>query len=307
MRLFRAVWAASIVLASAALPGCGSAGVAAKTPDTSIQADIEAYCKGAAGRIGVAVITDRGDTVAYNGRAEFPMQSVVKFPQALFVAKKCEERGIAFSDTINILAGELMEDTWSLMTARCGKRDMRLPVGEVLRYSLQESDNNACDILFRFAGAPDEVENYLRDIGFREIRVGATEADMHRDNSLSRMNSSTPLEMASLASRFCSVMRHSSAGMTAISEMMETCATGTARLTRPLEGSGAVTGHKTGTGFTDAEGRVSSVNDAGYITLPDGRRYAIAVFVSDAVSLEAGERIIADISEMVYEWFRRQL
>lgn len=42
-----------------------------------------------------------------------------------------------------------------------------------------------------------------------------------------------------------------------------------------------------------------AVNDAGYVHLPDGTRYSIAVFIADShYDMEHTEDIIADISEM---------
>ena len=35
-------------------------------------------------------------------------------------------------------------------------------------------------------------------------------------------------------------------------------------------------------GFPTPEGRISAVNDCGYVNLPNGTRYSIAVFVADS-------------------------
>lgn len=66
--------------------------------------------------------------------------------------------------------------------------------------------------------------------------------------------------------------------------------------------AGGVTGHKTGTGFELPDGRLMAVNDAGYVHLPDGRRYSIAVFIDNSgYDLEASEALIAEISRIVVE------
>ena len=62
-------------------------------------------------------------------------------------------------------------------------------------------------------------------------------------------------------------------------------------------------GHKTGTGDRNAQGRIIGLNDVGFVVLPGGRRYTIAVLVRDsAESDEATARIIADVSEAVYRY-----
>ena len=126
---------------------------------------------------------------------------------------------------------------------------------------------------------------------------------MHRDLTLCYANNSTPLDMARLLDRFCTQLRDSTEIYSYIGQMMEECATGTDRLARPLAGSGAMIGHKTGSGDRNADGRIIGINDCGYVLLPYGRRYTIAVFVSD-IAGEASEasEIIAGISEIVYNF-----
>jgi beta-lactamase class A len=65
--------------------------------------------------------------------------------------------------------------------------------------------------------------------------------------------------------------------------------------------SGTVVMHKTGTSGS-AEGLTNATNDIGLITLPDGRRLAIAVFVSDSSADEATrDAVIARIAKAAYD------
>ena len=85
------------------------------------------------------------------------------------------------------------------------------------------------------------------------------------------------------------------------------CKTGTDRLPAPLAGTGARIGHKTGTSDRDASGRWTAINDLGFVLLPDGRYYTIAVFVKHSrESAEDTARIIADISRLVYSSFSKK-
>ena len=98
------------------------------------------------------------------------------------------------------------------------------------------------------------------------------------------------------------------------------CETGAAKLPAPLKESGAVIGHKTGSGYrlpdgrltscndigfvTLPDGRLTSCNDIGFVTLPDGRTYFIAVFIKDSALADAeNDRLIADISAIAYRFF----
>ena len=88
-----------------------------------------------------------------------------------------------------------------------------------------------------------------------------------------------------------------------IYQTMVECQTGQDRLVAPLLGKGVTVGHKTGTGDFNAKGQQIGCNDIGFVLLPNGHAYSIAVFVKDSAesSLE-NSKIIADISRIVYEY-----
>ena len=76
-----------------------------------------------------------------------------------------------------------------------------------------------------------------------------------------------------------------------------------ARPFAPLLDKKVTVGHKTGTGDRNAKGQQIGCNDIGFVLLPDGRIYSIAVFVKDSEeNSQANSKIIADISCIVYEY-----
>jgi beta-lactamase class A len=74
--------------------------------------------------------------------------------------------------------------------------------------------------------------------------------------------------------------------------------------TKRLEGdlpAGTRVAHKSGTSDVD-DGLAHATNDVGLIPLPDGRRIAIAVFVTDSTADEATrEQVIARIAREAYD------
>ena len=266
-----------------------------------LKSDLDAYISSKDANIGVAVVFDGNDTIIVNGESDFPMLSVYKFPQALAVADYCIANGISLSDTIAIDFRELKEDTYSPLRDRYGISNLRLPINELLSYSLQQSDNNACDILFRIIGGPDTVDRFLKGKGLKDIHVRSTEDEMHQDLTLCYDNSSTPLEMLKLIELFDNGMRDEHGIYSEIALLMETCRTGTDRILQPMINTDVVVGHKTGTGDRNQNDRIIAVNDVGYVHLPDGRKYSIAIFVSDSnYGMSESSAIIAEISDMVY-------
>lgn len=258
------------------------------------------YAKDKDARIGVAVIINHSDTVMFNGRRDFPMMSVFKFPLSLAVAKCIDSRGGSMEDSVTISETFMRADTYSPMFKKYGSKPRALSLGELVNWSLVHSDNNACDILLDKIGGTLAADSLLRELGVSEsITIGATEAQMDADNYLIYLNRSTPLAMAALFDRFDREMRHKSSSFGVIACMLEQCATGSDRLPVPLD-TKTVIGHKTGTGFTTRHGRLTALNDCGYVHLPDGSVYSIAVFVADsAYDVPTTSKIIAEISRIV--------
>lgn len=254
-------------------------------------------------RIGVAVIIDGRDTVMVNGSNEFPMLSVYKFPQALAVADYCNNKGMDISDSLRMEAHEIKQNTWSPMREKYGIKNLKLPISEILDFSLRSSDNNACDILFRLIGGPEKVDSLMKAIGYPAITIASTEDEMHQDPGLCYLNRSTPLEMARLFDYFYRQgVCNKSQAHREIGDIMISCQTGTDRLPAGLTEGTSVIGHKTGTGDINSQGRIIAINDAGYIFLPEGRGYSISVFIADSsYDMDSTSAIIAEISSIVYK------
>lgn len=267
----------------------------------NLKTQLQKIIAGADARVGVAVIAD-GDTLTVNGSPDYPLMSVMKLHQAVAVARILEERGLPLTTTVHIYVQDLKAGTWSpLRDARPGG-GFDMSVAELLRYTLQQSDNNACDILFDRFAAPEHVDSIIRSMGFRDSRIAATEDEMHRDLKKCRENVSSPLSAADLMDRLASgTLPLGKEYADFIRSTLLECRTGLNRLPLPLEGSGALIGHKTGTSDREADGRWIGINDVGFVLLPDRRSYTLAVFISDsALGMEENEKLIADISGAVY-------
>ena len=181
-----------------------------------------------------------------------------------------------------------------------------MSIADLLKYTLQQSDNNACDILFNYQGGPDSVNRYIQSLGIRDCEITHTENDMHEDLDLCYSNWSTPLAAAKLLEIFRRKTLFDEAYKNFIYQTMVECKTGQDRLVAPLADKGVVIGHKTGTGDLNAKGQQIGCNDIGFVLLPDGRTYSIAVFVKDSEeSFAENSKIIADISRIVYKYVIR--
>ena len=253
-------------------------------------------------QIGIAVIINSKDTITINNDARYPMMSVFKLHQALAVADYCEKKGLSFDTPIYIRKADLKTDTYSPLRDLYPDGEISLPIKELLEYTLHLSDNNACDILFLQTGGTEATDHYIRtNLGMRHFAIKATEDEMHQDKNKCYLNWSTPLETVRMIELLLNVPLFDDEYQKFIKTTMMSCETGKDRLARPLQGNKAILGHKPGTGDRNDKGQIIGMNDVGFVYLPDGQSYTIAVFIKDSEESEAATaRIIADISKTVY-------
>lgn len=261
---------------------------------------IATYAKDKKATIGVAVLTDRGETIRYNNHIHFPLLSVFKFHVALAVLDKMDKEGVSLEDTLFVKASQLLPDTYSPLRAKFPDQDLNISLGELLKYSIALSDNNACDILIDYAGGIRHIHNYVRKLGISKFNLVDTEADMHATNN-PRRNWSLPSEMVRLLQIADGKPLFAPRYKNFLWQIMIEAQTGADKLKAQLPPD-VVTGHKTGSSDRNSAGMKIADNDAGFIILPNGRKYYIAVFVMDSYESDKDNAaIIGAISRMVYE------
>ena len=240
-----------------------------------------------------ACIKRNDSIVGINEDKPFAMHSVMKFPQALYVADYLSRKGLDLDDTIVVDKAELMQNTWSPMLKRFeGKTAFSF--AELLELSLGQSDNNASELLFKFCGRPKAVEKYMRKLGFHDMHVRMTEEQMHKNPEKAIENSSTPAEMVRLFEWFYQ-HKDDNQYLTFIWKAMANCSTGLKRIPAAIPAETHIV-HKTGTGFPSAEG-LQDMNDAGIILMPEGSYVLIAVFTTNSSS----EAVIANITRQLLD------
>lgn len=259
------------------------------------------------GEIGVALIINDTDTVTVNNRNIYPMMSVFKVHQALAICHDFDSKGISLDSILTIRRSDLDPHTWSPMLKEHTEPVISLPVRELLRYTLTQSDNNASNLMFkRLVGIP-ATDSYIATLIPRpSFRIAYTEEEMSADHSKAYDNSTSPLGAAILMNRLFTDSLISPEKQTFIMNTLKECLTGTDRIVAPLLGKEGVTvAHKTGSGYSQ-NGILAAHNDVAYVTLPDGSRYTIAVFVKDFKGNETqAAQAIAHISSAIHTHLTR--
>lgn len=251
--------------------------------------------------VGVAWLAD-GKAHTVNNTDHYPLMSVFKLHGAIAALRQMERSGIPTDTSITVMAGEMMTDTYSPMLKRYAGRDFTIPFDSLLHYSVAESDNNACDIIIRLAGGIQAVVAEMQAIGLTDFNLTETEASMHADPMRSYNNRSTPLSVVVLFKKLYEDGILGETYATLLKDILSSTSTGQNKLKAALK-PGMTLAHKTGTGFPLSDGTLTADNDAGVITLPDGRRIYIAVLIKDSkLGAEGNARLMREIAEEVIRY-----
>ena len=254
--------------------------------------------------IGIAV-QGPGDknAVIINGDHRFPMQSVYKFPLALAVLKKVDEGKLALNQKIKITKADLLP-TYSPMRDKYPQGGVELSLADIIGYSVSLSDNNACDILFRLIGGTAVADQYVKNLGVKNMSIATTEEEAGKRWDVQYSNYSTPGAMLQVVELFRQGKLLSATSNAFLNKVMTATSTGTKRLKGQLPAQ-ALVAHKTGTSGTNKENLTPATNDAGIVTGSDQRSFSIVVFVSDSKETTAtNEAVIAEISKCVWDYYK---
>jgi beta-lactamase class A len=273
----------------------------------SLRVNVDKIVGNANGKIGVAIgRLDNDDTLTVNGHEQFPMQSVYKFPLALAVLHQVDEGALSLSQQIYIKKRDLRPKTWSPLRETYPDGDITLTLDGLLNYTVSESDNNGCDILFRLIGGPKVVDRYIHDLGITDIAIVATEEEMTKDWMIQYRNWSSPVSMMRLLRMFYQGKILSKKSGAYLLNLLEKTTTYPSRI-KGLLPKGTIVAHKTGTSGTNKKGLTAATNDIGIITLPDNKQFVVVVYVSNSTDEGAvRDRIIATISKAAWDYYSAQ-
>ncbi|MGV8915448.1 MAG: class A beta-lactamase, subclass A2 [Kaistella sp.] len=240
-----------------------------------------------------------------NGDKALPMLSVFKFHIALAVLAQVDEGKLNLDQKIFIKKADLLENTWSPIRKKYPEGNIEMPLSELLKYTVAQSDNNGCDILLRMLGGTENVQKYFDDLKVKDFTIKANEAKMHQGFEFMYWNTTTTNSANRLLKDFFDGKIVSKKSTDFLLKTMYETNTGTTKIIAQLP-AGTPVAHKTGSSGKDKTGLTVAENDIGIITLPNGKHYAISAFVSDSMeSEETNTKMIADISKLVFDYFSK--
>ena len=247
---------------------------AASSPSlSSLEQQLSSLVANKSADVGIAALDlNTGETVSIKGNTPFPMASTVKVAIAALYLAQVDNGRRSLDDTIN-------------------GQSARSLMGRMLIHS----DNHATDILLKDLGGPTAVRDWLQDNGVTGLRVDRTISQLlsSKRDLWDRRDSSTPVAMVDLLKRIYKAELIKPDSRNYLLDLMSRCQTGKNRM-KALLPFGTPVEHKTGTldGLAD---------DVGFITLPDGRRVAIAIFTRGGTDRP---RTIAETARAIYDGFK---
>jgi beta-lactamase class A len=224
------------------------------------------------GDVGVAALDLKsGEVVSVNGSEPFPMASTVKIAIAANYLAQVEHGRRTLNDTIR------------------GRSAAKLMEAMIIH-----SDNYATDVLLADLGGPETVQAWLTQNRLSGLRIDRNIAQLLRSKRDLRdiRDSSTPEAMVELLRRLDRGKLLNPWSRAHLLGLMSRCKTGKNRI-RGMLPFGTLVENKTGTlsGLT---------TDVGFITLPDGRRIAVAFFARGGTDRPSA---IARAARTIYDGF----
>jgi beta-lactamase class A len=303
--------------------------------ERELEQTVKRLADASGGVVGVTAIhVETGRRFSMGGAERFPMASSYKLLIGLQLLNRVDRGEVRLSDMVTLTPRDFRPG-YSPLAAFAGNTPVSLTTGRLLEMMVADSDNTASDAILKLAGGPKAVTARLRELGFKEIDVSRSEAELGaalsgvyelppesewspemfarllaqaggqdpkvvREKFLAdQRDTATPDALAGLLIALLRGKTLSASGTERLLKIMEATTTGPARL-KGLLPAGTVVAHKTGTW-----GDVGTTNDVGIITLPDGAGHvAIAVLVKASTKdVPERERAIAEMARTLYDFF----
>lgn len=259
--------------------------------------------KGKDAEVGIAIIKNEKEWII-GSKNKLPMLSVFKYFVALKVLEKLEKENISLDKEIIINKNMIDENLYSPMLKDYTTFPFKISIANLLKYMISESDNNACDILIDYVGGINKVQKYVHSLGFDDIEISQTEADMNKDIEKQYLNKALTIDIARAMKFVRDKNILSDASRSFIDEIMINTTTGKDKLKAGLP-QNITLAHKTGSSDRKQDSIKIADNDAGYVFLPNGDVYYTVVLIKDSkMSDEENAKLISEVSRITYKYFK---
>lgn len=271
-----------------------------------LEQKINSIIKDKKATVGVSVMGfENGFKYNKNAGKKLPMQSVFKFHIAAAVLDYVDKGKLALDQKVLLDKSNLLENTWSPLRDKYPNGDVEVPLSEILESTVARSDNNGCDIMLKLLGGPQTVQKFMDSKGVKGFQIKYTEAAMHNDWNAQYENYSTMTSAVDVLKKFYDGKLLSKKSTDYLMKVMLSTSTGKNKLIEQLPKDTPVA-RKTGASGKNDAGLTGAENEIAIVTLPNGKHYAISVFVSNSTETDVVNcKMISDISKTVWDYFNK--
>ena len=258
--------------------------------------------------VGISIMgTNPKDIISINGNKKLPMQSVYKYHLALTVLNKVDQGKLNLNDSIKITEQHLDNPLWSVIRKK-HPNGGSLTLAEVIKYTVANSDNVGCDILFDLIGGPLVANIYMHNMGISEIAIKHNEKTLQSDWKYQYQNWTTPNTATKALKTFFENENQelSTESHSFLWEIMKKSWFGKISMKTYLPENITIA-HKTGHSGKNEKGLTGAQNDIGIIFLPNGNYFYLSILISNSnEKSEVNQKIIADTTKLVYSFFENR-
>lgn len=273
---------------------------------SALEQKINSIVKNKKATVGVSVLGIE-DNFQYGKNAEkkLPMQSVFKFHIAAAVLDYVDQGKLSLDQKILLDKTNLLENTWSPLRDKYPQGNVEVPLREILEYTVAKSDNNGCDIMLKLLGGTQNVQKFMDAKGVKGFQIKFNEAEMHKEWNAQYQNYSTASSATDVLKKFYDGKLLSKKSTDYLMKVMLSTSTGKNKLIEQLPENTPVA-RKTGASGKNDAGLTGAENEIAIVTLPNGKHYAISVFVSNSTETDVVNcKMISDISKSVWDYFNK--
>lgn len=272
-----------------------------RNASSPLEAQVARFADGSKGRIGVAAVDlTSGQEIGVLGDQRFPMASTSKIAIAATFLDGVDRGRWSLSSEFPLLV-PVQSRPFSSAIAPV-RKGTYMSAHTLIERMITRSDNSATDALLAVIGGPEAVNRWVRKAGIEDFRIDRDIATLVRDDGefdpashIDQRDSATPRAMVQLLSGLYKGRWLSTGSREVLIGAMERCITGKRRIPALLPSEVSVA-HKTGS-------LNNTSSDIGIIKTPDGRAYAVAIYVTGQGTRLAREERIAQIARAIYDGY----
>jgi beta-lactamase class A len=272
-----------------------------RTYSSALGQQLAAAADASSGRIGVAAVDlASGHAVDVLGDQRFPMASTSKVAiAAVFLEGVDQGKWSLTSEFPLMIPVRSAPFSTAVAPVRPGEY---MSAGRLLELMLTRSNNYATDALLKVVGGPGAVNDWVRRAGIQDWQIDRDIATLVRDDGaidpaevIDKRDSATPMAMVHLLTGIYQGKWLSPESRKVLLDTMSRCVTGKRRIVAGLPDTVQVL-HKTGSLHNTS-------SDIGIIETPDGRVFAVAIYVTGQGSRPRREARIANIARTLYNGY----